>query len=391
MSGTASTSAWSRCLNQIADAGDRLASELRDRGEPDAEVEASLTLLGAVMFAYLNHLWAEPDHPRFMPGAGFYTHIGTPNPDTVYRSAAVHGSGVYRLTGDRGNCPEVSLMPFGGPTATGLKTFPALDLDDLNLDGDGRFEVVMSSERPAHHEGDWWPLDPEVRSLMLRSVSTDWGSERDPLVAIVRLDAPARRHRPSADAVSRRFESLAAMVEGSVAYGLRKVDRLLADAGANELTLVDYSANGGVTGQWYHEGVFELADDEALLVEAAVPPGCEFSLSLTDRLFCTLDWTHATSSLNQRQAAFGDDGVLRVVVGAEDPGVANWLDTTGYRSGVLQCRWMRSERTPEVSTRVVPLARILDHLPAGTREVTPDERTEIARARAESSQLRSLW
>ena len=34
------------------------------------------------------------------------------------------------------------------------------DLDDLALGDDGSFSVVLSAERPAGYDGDWWPLDP---------------------------------------------------------------------------------------------------------------------------------------------------------------------------------------------------------------------------------------
>jgi hypothetical protein len=52
--------------------------------------------------------------------------------------------------------------------------------------------------------------------------------------------------------------------------------------------------------------------------------------AVTDRLFGTLDWTNAQNSLNRRQAAVDRDDVLRAVVAPKDPGVQNWLDTTGY-------------------------------------------------------------
>ena len=144
--------------------------------------------------------------------------------------------------------------------------------------------------------------------------------------------------------------------------------------------------------QWYHEGLFDLGDDEALLVEAHLPEGCDyFSWSLTDRMLVTLDWTHAQTSLNRSQASVDDDGVLRVVVAGADPAVHNWMDTTGYRRGVLQCRETGSAEPSAITTRVVPLASVLDHLPAITARSTPDQRTAALHARRTGSQLRSLW
>src|SRR5690606_15578916 len=113
--------------------------------------------------------------------------------------------------------------------------------------------------------------------------------------------------------------------------------------------------------------------------------------SLTDPMLVTLDWTHAQTSLNRSQAAVDGDGVLRVVVAGSDPGVRNWMDTTGYRRGVLQCRSIGSVEAPAVETSVVPVADVLDHLPPGTALVTPAERAAALHRRRTGFQLRCLW
>ena len=103
-------------------------------------------------------------------------------------------------------------------------------------------------------------------------------------------------------------------------------------------------------------------------------------------MLVTLDWTHAETSLNRSQAVVerdgvDADGVLRVVVSTTDPGVANWMDTTGYRTGVVQCREIGSVEVPELTAQVVPLASLRDHLPPDTAYVTPEERAERAAQR----------
>src|SRR5690606_14178227 len=175
-----------------------------------------------------------------------------------------------------------------------------------------------------------------------------------PRLAIERVDAPSR-HRPPAESVTARLRSLARIVEGTIGYGIAHVDELRAEGYVNRLKPIDYGASGGMPLQWYHEGLFDLAGDEALVVEARLPEGCDyFSWSLTDPMLVTLDWTHAQTSLNRSQAAVDGDGVLRVVVSGSDPGVRNWMDTTGYRRGVLQCRSIGSVEAPAVETSVVP-------------------------------------
>jgi hypothetical protein len=227
--------------------------------------------------------------------------------------------------------------------------------------------------------------------LWLRSVSDRWGEERDPRIAITRVDEPARA-RPSGDAIRSQLGALGFTVERIVEYGMKHVDELMDQGFVNRLKTVDYGNSGAMPLQHYHEGVFQLAEDEALLVEARLPAGADyFSWSLTDRMLVTLDWTHAQTSLNRSQATVDPDGVLLVVVSATDPGVVNWMDTTGYRTGVVQCREIGSAQVPELTAQVVPLASLRERLPADTAFVTPEERADALLTRRNGSQLRSLW
>jgi hypothetical protein len=383
---------WLAALDALHDVADRLARDARAADHCPSEADVAVKVFGVVMATYLTHLWAEPDHPAFLPSVGYHQMYGSPNPDTVYRDAAVDGAGTYLLTGHRGSAPDVTIMPFGRPVAGGLQTFPAFDLDTLALDDDGTFEVVLSPERPPSAR-NWWHLDPDVRTLMLRSVSDRWGDDTDPRVAIVRLDVDPRRTRTDPADLERKFRSYAMVVEAMVMSGVHRVAKLRADGVVNALTSVDYSATGGgLAVQWYQEGCFDLDDGEALLVETTLHPACRaFSLSLTDAAFSTIDWTNAQSSLNRAQAVVDDDRALRVVVAADDPGVANWLDTTGHRSGALQFRWSGTPNAPDVSVGTIPLASLDAALPPSTARVTRAERAATIRARQIGAQLRTRW
>ena len=381
---------WIGCLDDLRSIAERLAGQARDATDSTREVDVAVKVFGSIMGAYLTHLWAEPDHPAFLPSVGYHQMYGSPNPDTVYRNAAIDGTGDYRIVGNRGTAPGVSIMPFGPPVAGGLQTFDPFDFDDLSIDDDGGFEVVLSGRRPATAR-NWWRLDPEMRTLMLRSVSDQWGEHTDPRIAIVRLDADPRRPRVDPAVLQRRFRSYASVVEAMVMSGVNRVARLRNDGVVNRVVTVDYSATGGgLDDQSYQEGCFALDDGEVLLVEAHRAAACSaFSLSLTDPAFSTIDWANAQSSLNRHQATIDPDGILRVVVATRDPGVSNWLDTTGHRAGALQFRWSRA--VPDVSVRVVPGAALDDVLPASTSRVSPESRADAIRARQVGVQLRTQW
>jgi hypothetical protein len=232
---------WHACLDDLAAVASRLGERIRAAGDTESDADLAVKMFGAIMAAYLTHLWAEPDHPSFLPSVGYHQMYGWPNPDTVYRNAAIDGSGEYRLSGHRGSVPDVTIMPFGGPTAAGLRTFAPFDFDDLAIDDDGTFEVALSAASPGASVPNWWRLEPEMRTLMLRSVSEEWGVHVEPRVAIIRLDVDARRERVDAESLRRRFGSYAMVVEGMVASGLARVAQLRADDVVNRLAMVDYS------------------------------------------------------------------------------------------------------------------------------------------------------
>jgi len=383
-------SGFAAVLEGLAGVHQRLSAHLTGQDHHDDEL--TVAMLGGLMSSYLARVCSDPLHPAFLPGAGYHQRMGMPNPDTVYLTAAIDGAGTYRLTGDRGTAPDVSLMPMGGPTAAGLKTYPAIDLRSFNVDADGRLDLVLSAQRPEGHTGQWCEIATDVRSLMLRSVSDDWGQHRDPVLAITRLDSPSRRERPAADALAASLAGLLPMVEGTLAFGMRKVATLRAGGFVNTVTTVDYSAGGGLVGQWYHEGVFELASGQALVVEADLRGGVDtLSLALTDALGCTLDWANAQTSLNRTQAHKDADGILRFVLSGDDPGVANWLDTMGHAVGVMQFRWTGSPEVPRLSFRLARVDDVLPSLPPGTCCVSSGEREAILRKRAASAQQRVYW
>ena len=97
------------------------------------------------------------------------------------------------------------------------------------------------------------------------------------------------------------------------------------------------------------------------------------------------------AALCDRRFGIGADGVLRVVISGEDPGVANWISTSGYPTGVIQGRWTECNSQPVPSLRKVPVNHVAQFLPATTPKVTAQERERIIRDRRSRLQQRPLW
>ena len=117
MNAPAEPSDFAALLAELVGVHQRLSGHLT--GQDHTPAELTVAMLGGLMASYLARVCSDPLHPAFLPGAGYHQRMGMPNPDTVYLTAAIDGGGIYRLTGDRGTAPEVSLMPMGGPTAAG--------------------------------------------------------------------------------------------------------------------------------------------------------------------------------------------------------------------------------------------------------------------------------
>ena len=115
----------------------------------------------------------------------------------------------------------------------------------------------------------------------------------------------------------------------------------------NQPNAASGATGGGQSTNIYAGGVFELEPDEALIIESRIPvPPQYIGFHLANLWGESLDFANRQTSLNGFQVEPDADGVLRYVVAHRDPGVPNWLDTTGHREGFLTPRWAYSEQPP---------------------------------------------
>jgi hypothetical protein len=149
---------------------------------------------------------------------------------------------------------------------------------------------------------------------------------------------------------------------------------------------------GGLPEQAYYDGIHEIDDDEALIIEIELPEQARYWQALVaDDRFCTVDWVNRQSSLNDVQAHIDSDGRFRAVISRRDPGVPNWLDKADYPWGIIQMRINKASSYPDPTIVKVPVADVRTHLPADTPVVTPEQRAEQLRRRREGAQLRRIW
>ena len=372
---------------------DRLLDTLADRNDPLARQEAYRLFFMALASGF-NSTFMDPDLPDFTPAvSNVLNGVGT-NPDFIYAGTLIDGSGTYRLSGDRG---DVLFLLFdfvaGGLYVTEQRgpSVGTLDIDTCTL-RDGRFDVLLSSERPAGHSGDWFRLDPRARGVMARQASYDWGAGREARLAIDRIDRPIAPKRLDAAEIARRLALLAAFPDRFGAFAMEYVAGQRARGLINRLEHDDWAGRGGVANQHYYQGVFRLAPGEALILETEVPERVRYwNVQLNDSLWNAIDWINRQSSLNAGQAVLDRDGRFRAVIALEDPGVPNWLDPGGHAEGSLMLRWTEASSGPEPTLTIVPLGALRERLPPETPLVTPEMRQQALRLRRRGAQLRRRW
>ena len=131
-----------------------------------------------------------------------------------------------------------------------------------------------------------------------------------------------------------------------------------------------------------------------MIIESRIPtPPQYIGFHLANLWGESLDFANHQSSLNGHQAERDADGGLRYVIAHRDPGVPNWLDTTGQPEGFMALRWAYPEKPPHDEWPTVAVVKvgfdaIRAHLPAGTRSVSAAERRERIRVRREHVQRR---
>lgn len=383
---------WAEYIELLRPAGE-LDGLLLDPESEQLRAELYRQLLMNVALGYFLYFQSTPEHPDWAPFLNS-VFLLQPNPDDTYLLAPVSGDGVYRVCGTRGT---VKLLTFStGRNMMGMsrepgRNFGYFDADELELGADGRLEVVFSAERPRGHQGNWWPLHPEAEFILVRQRSYDWGGEQDARLAIERLDAVPLKPRQSIESIDRQIRALLAGFVAQLSRQWLSYQKSARDRGlVNRLELT--TMGNAVGGQYYWQGIFDVAPHEALILDTTLPEKRPYwNVQLNDELWNAIEFIYRQSSLNGHQAHIDGDGRFRAVIAHEDPGVPNWLDPVGSRQGMLIGRWYGCSSNPIPTLTRVPLAQLRRHLPADTPVLTAPERAARLRARRLGAQLRRRW
>lgn len=286
----------------------------------------------------------DPCHPEFRR-LDQHNQYGLFNPDNCYYIASISTPGTYVIRGKRGTSADLQIqVGAGSPGFNEDLTSPIpvsqLSLDNLKVDANGCFEIVISDIEVA----DNWLCntkgDLRANSILIRESFMDWEKEKSGTWYIERSD---KRGRPSPlpdpQLVNNQYARAAEYLVGSTKGWVKFVDGLRANLAGNSLSHPRETGAGGLPGQWNSAGHFQIRPDKAFIVTVPDSPARYQSIQIGDLWFNGLDYCHRQTSLTTAQARHNCNGGYTFVISVQDPGVANWLDPAGASTSFAFLRW----------------------------------------------------
>jgi hypothetical protein len=369
--------AWRGFCRSLERSGDFL---LTTEGPQDERTRAEgfKYLLGVSEFGMrIANGLGNPEYPTFVRNEDAYVKSGAENADNHYLQTNIRGDRSYRIRGDRGSCLGFLIEVKEGFMHLGdVRNFATLTADELVLEDDGSFEILASSERPAGYRGNWLPLDPDATQIVIRTYLYDWAAEDPARFTIECLATVGKSPEPlGAARMGRMLDEAGHLVEMTTKFWAEWMPQMHAEHVRGELKPARPFV-GGADDIRYGNDTYELAPEEAIVIETDVPDARYWHYQLCNPWFVTMDYANRTNSINGAQAHLDRDGRFRVVIAHRDPGCPNWLDTGGEGYGMIQYRYVWTKDSPEPSLRVVPFDDVWQHLPEGTPRVSAEQRAE---------------
>ena len=327
------------------------------------------------------------EHPQLAWSHPFKN--GQDNPDGLYQMAEIDLARTYRLSGSVGTVCYLGITAMTTNFAEqGIEQFLTLNGDDLPTDADGRFEVVFGPGPIPDGLADasWFEVPPERCTLVIRQFFSDWASEIPADLHLEFLDPEPGTSRMTSESMLRYLATAADEVLDMTAFWADFGSAHLSRKEVNSFEHIQAAQGtnlnlGGSVDQGYGQAWYRIADDQVLLLEVEIPDCVYWGIQLGDVWYQSLDWWDHQSSLNGHQALVSSDGVLRAVIAHQDPGTANWLDTTGSTQGCITYRWNQADRQPVPTCTLIPAASLDKYLDDWWPPITREQRALVLRDR----------
>jgi hypothetical protein len=378
--------AWSDLCASLQQASAFLQGHANYRAEEN-RASGYAMMVGVLVKVLEMHTRVDPDFPVFHVHDTMHL-CGADNPDQRYLQCRIRGGESYRLWGHLTNEARIDVQIYAGESTSLPRSTGFLGFEDMHIEPDGSFEVFISPQRQG---SNWMDNPPESARVMIRQVYSDWSVAKPGEVHIDRIGFEGeRRTGPE---------------QGELARGLREAgENLLQDVAAwanlhQTVTDSDHAtpvnqvpppastfAQGGAKDRYMTFSIYEIEDDEALVLRWWPMGGTYQAVHLRDLWNSSLEYTNMQSSLTGEQCEQSADGSYWCVLGARDPGIANWLDTGGLKRGYVAFRYDGIGGRPFDADKVPRLEKVrfddlAAHLPADTPRFSAEQRFAALAAR----------
>ncbi len=425
--------AFDRMIEQLQAARDAIDTPELDPVPADERnlAEGYRYLMGYVLGG-IERALNDPLHPSFMRAIQPMNRATIDNSDAVYLYTEIDGNHAYRIRGKaldsrhwRGEEPATGRRApqyvifelasgYAGDSGSLAELIPGtrintgtLDCHALQVEPDGTFEILVAPEKPEGYTGNFLLSRRESqgkeyvgRFLTCRELFHDWANEDVLDLEILRVDCEKTPRPPIDEAGAiEMMQTIGDFTNNQMRFWNVFYTQLLETYGKTPMGLSEEGApqfmpvndmnppnalgiatGGGQSTNIYSGGVYQLAEAEALIIESTVPVEPSFlGFHLSNLWGESLDFESYQSNLNPALMDFSEDGVYRWVVAHADPGVRNWVDTTGLGHGFLTVRYSYERQPPRedwptLHVEKVALADVRNRMPADTRGVTQADR-----------------
>lgn len=354
----ASGAVWRDFCRRLEAAGDLILGAAPAANDLDrAEGFRYLTRLLRVALE-MNLEWADPEFPGFYQASHLTAKIGADNPDNHYLNATVSGFRRYRIQGRLGTVPILTFGTKANRYAIDgtMASTGELGREEMSIDPDGRFEIILSKEKPPG-DVNWLKMADDTTLLVVRQTFSNREAETRCDMSIAALDGPAVPAPLSAEFLAAALARTNGFVDGTARTFLRWAELFRAEQ-FNRLATIDQTMfwrSGGDPMIFYLHGYWQLAADEALVIETAIPQCRAWNFQLNNYWMESLDYRAHRIHVNEHSARLNSDGTVTVVVAARYPGPGNWIDTAGHSHGTMLWRWTGAAEHPLPRTSVIKL------------------------------------
>jgi hypothetical protein len=352
-------------------------------------------MIGVLVKALEMHTKIDPDFPVWHMHDTMHL-CGADNPDQRYLQTRIRGGETYRIWGHLTNEARLDVQIYAGETTSLPRSTGFLSFEEMHVEEDGTYEIILSPQRQG---ANWMDNPPDSARVLIRQVYSDWSLEKPGEVHIDRLGFEgARRTGP---------------VEAELARGMREAgENVMQDVAAwanlhQTVTDSDHAtpvnaipppastfAQGGAKNRYMTFSIYDVTDDEALVLRWWPMGGSYQAVHLRDLWNSSLEYMNMQSSLTGEQCEASPDGSFWCVLSARDPGIRNWLDTGGLKRGYVAFRFDGIGDRPFDADKVPTLQKvrfdeIAAHLPKGTPRISATERFAQIAARRSHLQQRT--